>query len=158
MEFTVETVNTLEEYRRFNLTLIMREQKVVRNMVIAYALFLFGGVTAYHMGDTLIPGILLAVMLVYPLVLWFTFQRSVRKTWDSNAVYQNAVNRYTFTENRVDITTANAEQHIEYDKLYRLVETKTNFYIMIARNQGFIINKADCTQEQCALIRERCGK
>ena len=30
---------------------------------------------------------------------------------------------------------------LEYSKLHKIIETKTNFYLMIAKNQGFILIK-----------------
>ena len=30
---------------------------------------------------------------------------------------------------------------LEYNKLHKIIETKTNFYLMIAKNQGFILVK-----------------
>ena len=30
---------------------------------------------------------------------------------------------------------------LEYSKLHKIIETKTNFYLMLAKNQGFILVK-----------------
>ena len=43
--------------------------------------------------------------------------------------------------------TEKSESIVEYDKLYKIIETKTNFYLMIADNQGYIVSKANCSQE-----------
>ena len=31
---------------------------------------------------------------------------------------------------------------LEYAKLHKIVETKTNFYLLIAKNQGYILTKS----------------
>lgn len=37
----------------------------------------------------------------------------------------------------------NGETKLEYKKLYKIIETKTNFYLMISKNQGFLLNKSN---------------
>ena len=55
------------------------------------------------------------------------------------------------TNNTLGFTT------IPYDKLYRVVETPTNFYLMIARNQGMVIVKENCSAELIAFL-QKLGK
>ena len=39
------------------------------------------------------------------------------------------------------------DNKIEYKDLYRIIETKDNNYLMIAKNQGLILKKENCSKE-----------
>lgn len=43
---------------------------------------------------------------------------------------------------------------VQYRQIYRIVETKTNFYIMLSRNQGIIIVKANCLPELIGFLTQ----
>ena len=46
------------------------------------------------------------------------------------------------------------ETKIEYKDLYKIIETKTNFYLMIAKNQGIILKKENCNEELQKFVRK----
>ena len=43
--------------------------------------------------------------------------------------------------------------HMDYSETSRIIETKTDFYIMIAERQGVILPKEDCPDEAAAFLR-----
>ena len=43
--------------------------------------------------------------------------------------------------------------HMDYSETSRIIETKTDFYIMIAERQGVILPKEDCPEEAAAFLR-----
>ena len=158
MEFTVETQYTYEEYVRFNRTVVnvlhaSRKKLIAACIIWAVGILVLIWAEEYQTALTAALAVGLFTVLMLRIV-----RRNIRKAWESNTVLQNSVNQYTFTEDGLRIVSALGDQHLTYDRIYRLIETPTNFYIMIANNQGYILNKADCTEEQGAFIRERCGK
>ena len=156
MPFTIETAYTWEEYWRYNLAAsVMRGER--KKLVIAFAVLLALILLTVWLEDYSLTGFLALFTVLYPVVLWFACRGRARRAWGSNTVLQNAVIHYTFTEGGVEITGANGEQHLDYGQIYRLVETKTNIYLMIADNQGYIIRRDACTEEQRAAIRAHCG-
>ena len=42
---------------------------------------------------------------------------------------------------------------LEYSKMYKLIETDTHFYMMIAKNVGFIVPKETMTEKQIEFIK-----
>ena len=44
---------------------------------------------------------------------------------------------------------------VEYTKLYKVLETKENFYLLIGRNQGIIIEKRNCSDKLIQFITDK---
>ena len=68
-----------------------------------------------------------------------------KKTYYSNKAITSCVADFEFYDNYVREITQNGETKLEYSKIYKIIETKTNFYIMASVNQGFIIVKSNCS-------------
>ncbi len=62
--------------------------------------------------------------VIYPIILWIGFRRQNKKVFMSNKALKNAEAVFEF-----------------YDTYF--VESKTNFYLMTAKNQGYILIKAE---------------
>lgn len=45
--------------------------------------------------------------------------------------------KFDFYDTYFTETTQNGETRLEYNKLYKIIETKTNFYLMIAKKSRF---------------------
>ena len=54
---------------------------------------------------------------------------------------QNAEVNFEFYNDYFTETNEYGNTKLEYNKLHKIIETKTNFYLMIAKNQGFILVK-----------------
>ena len=76
-----------------------------------------------------------------------------KKVFYSNKLAADAELNYDFYENHfVKISSAGSEK-IDYNRLLKIVETKTNFYLMIALNQGYMLKKADMPEGLDAFLR-----
>ena len=67
---------------------------------------------------------------------------------------QNVDVHYEFYEDFLVEKTENGEMKVEYSKLDEIIETKTNFYLMIAKNQGCMISKTDMPSGLDEFIRK----
>ena len=70
-----------------------------------------------------------------------------------SVVWREVLSVYTVVttnrENKFNIM----EMKIEYSKFDEIFETKTNFYLMIAKNQGYMLPKSDMPSELEEFIR-----
>ena len=87
--------------------------------------------------------LLILFAIIYPIVIALLQKRQIKKVWNSNKVAQNMNVRFDFYDTYFTEINDNGETRLEYDKLHKVIETKTNFYLMIAKNQGFILNKSN---------------
>ena len=71
----------------------------------------------------------------------------IKKTYESNELLKDIEQTIEFYEKHFVAKSDKSETTIEYDKLYKVIENKTNFYLMIADNQGYIVSKANCSEE-----------
>ena len=87
--------------------------------------------------------LLILFAIIYPIIIAILRNRQIKKVWNSNKVAQNINVKFEFYDTYFAEINENGETRLEYNKLYKIIETKTNFYLMIAKNQGFILNKSN---------------
>ena len=131
--YKTTTKFTFEEYKRFNNAVMMKKHVLVI-MIIAILLILLGGILLDNL-------FLIVFAILYPLMFILVKNHSVKKVFDSNKITQNVDVTFEFYEDYFEEKHEAGEAKIPYDKLNEIIETKTNFYLMIAKNQGYMISK-----------------
>ena len=132
--YKTKTTNTFEEYKRFSMRLLFKKQSLII-YTLAAAICIFGGVV-------LEKPIFIIAAIVYPLLVWFLCYQQVKKTFNTNKPLQNTVAEFEFYDTYFTETNPYGTTTLEYAKLHKIVETKTNFYLLIAKNQGYILTKS----------------
>lgn len=90
----------------------------------------------------------------YLLFLWGVFTCSVRKSFSSQKLLGNQHIRYEFLEDHFIVYTDTSRAEIRYPMLYRIIETKTNFYLLLGPNQSFVVKKENCSGELTGFLGE----
>lgn len=95
--------------------------------------------------------IILAISLLIGLgiYLWYKIIRpfkAVEKDKKSQKLSGSFINKYEFFKNYFRVENPEGEAQIFYFKLYRVVETKSYFYIYISRQYAFIVSKLGFTE------------
>ncbi|MBQ8955999.1 MAG: YcxB family protein [Lachnospiraceae bacterium] len=157
MDFEVETKYTLEEYRRFNKVVTNVLQGSCKKTIIACVLAAILDVVLIFMQQYKQALFFGVFWVLFVVILYIRMNQNIDKAWKSNALMQDTINRYHFMDDRLEITSATGEEMVEYSKLHRVIETKTNFYIMIANNMGYIVARDACTPEQQSHISGLAG-
>ncbi len=98
---------------------------------------------------------LIIFALIYPILFLITRNMGVKRVFNSNKVLQNAVVEFKFYEDHFEETNPSGTSNITYDKLNEIIETKTNFYLMIAKNQGYIVIKQNAPEGLIELIQSK---
>lgn len=134
------------EYKRYTWSLLMKRSRIIWFVLLELWLVVGGWMIKNNY--------FIIFAVIYPILLFILQNRQIRKVYNSNKVTQNINVNFEFYDTYFTETTENGETKLEYNKLYKIIETKTNFYLMIAKNQGFILNKERLPDGLADFLRE----
>lgn len=158
--YTTQFTYTLDEYKKFsNAVNFSKKNKIILSVffIILSACF---GVFIYYFTDDIAYSVFGAVLF---LVCFFItipriFNKASKKIYESSKLINNEINYYEFFEAEMKITDSRSISTISYTDLTKIIENETNFYLMIADNQGFIILKDNCSSELISFLRSLKNK
>ncbi|MFR9280803.1 YcxB family protein [Levyella massiliensis] len=147
--------NTMEmtypEYKRMCWALKRKKFLIVSGIVSTLMLLL--GIFYLYNGDVKEGVFYLAVTFLFPLLLISLYSHSLHKNYYSQQWPKDHRVQYVFYEDHLTAKTEAGNSEVPYDKLYQVIETKTNFYLLVGANQSFAVKKADCTKELLARLQ-----
>lgn len=146
--FKTTTKNTLEEYKRFSKKLFYSTKNIVLHILMFVFLILAGIVCENQY--------FIIFAIIYPIILRLIYDYRVKKAFSSNKLLQNVEVNYEFYDTYFTQHNEVSDSKVEYEKLYKLIETKTNMYLMVAENQGFILAKTNFPDGLAEFLREKC--
>ena len=91
--------------------------------------------------------------MIIPITEYISTVVPAKKVFYSNKLAVDAELNYDFYENHFVKTSSAGSEKIDYNRLLKIVETKTNFCLMIAINQGYMLKKADMPEGLDAFLR-----
>lgn len=153
--FETETEYTFEEYRRFCRMVFQRMDGMGKKAALLSAAMLILGITGFFRGDTAFGMVFLLAAPLFLAVLRLRMERTVKKAWETNRVTQGIRTRYRFYEDFYEQENDLGYTKVSYEKLYRILETDQNFYLMYGKNQGAILVKERCSQELMEFLRKK---
>ena len=151
--FEVETEYTLEKYAKYIKTAGKNATIMLFVFVIAIIVLLniFWLAVFYTLFPILYTIILIALGLAeYVLIMTF----KTKKAWNTNKAMHGMVNHYLLYEDRIEQVNSLGTVSVKYDQLYRIFENKSAFYLMVANNQGILIDKEKCSAELLKFLEE----
>ena len=137
--------NTYEEYKKYVFS--MNKKRMILTIILLDIFFIFAGFF------TKISFFYIFALLV-PVIEYFSLARPLKKVYYSNKLAVDAVLEYDFYDTYFTKKSVAGEDKIEYSKLIKIVETKTNFYLMIALNQGYMLKKENMPEGLDEFIRK----
>ena len=133
-----------EEYKRFCLTIM---KKALTKTAIGLLILLLFAAILLGMDNFKLAALLCAFIPLYIFMLVLKINKQIKRTYESNELLKDITQTIEFYEKHFVAKSDKSETTVEYEKLYKVIENKTNFYLMIADNQGYIVSKANCSQE-----------
>lgn len=97
------------------------------------------------------------MFLVIIIVNWSLYKSPIqkaRKVYRQNKTIRDAIYIVKFYDDHYVVTCNEIESSIPFDKLYKIIETDTNYYLMASKVSGTIICKADCPNDFDAYIHK----
>lgn len=140
--FENKTKYTNQEYQKF----LKSHEKEYGLSELAYALFniiffSFCLILALINKEFRLSVILLTGIIVYT---WYKLIRPTNKVKEqekSKKIVRQYVNKYDFYKHYFKVKNVEGEAQTFYFKIYRVIETDTNFYIYISKEYAFLISK-----------------
>ena len=143
--YTTTTNYNYDEYKRFSWNLLLKRSRIVWFIVLELWILLLGCLMK--------NSLLIIFAVIYPIMIFLLQNRQIKKVWKSNKVAQDMVVNFEFFDTHFAETTANGNTKLDYSNLHKVIETKTNFYLMIAKNQGFILVKENMPEGLADFLR-----
>ncbi|MBQ9267182.1 MAG: YcxB family protein [Clostridia bacterium] len=145
--YKTTTKYTLEEYKKFNNAILMKRHTLL--LLLAGLVFILLG------GIILRSEFLIIFAIIYPFFFIIIKNSSVKKVFNSNKLTQNVDVTFEFYEDHFEENHEAGQAKIPYEKLHEIIETKTNFYLMIAKNQGYMLAKENMPEGLEEFIRTK---
>lgn len=152
--YTTQTANTYEEFKRWNYAL-----NKTRFILLAILLLLFIGIMAAYYLLHLISAATLFLSVFLAALIFAVFialvSKTIKDTYYSNrSLLKSPVVSVNFYEDRLESDNKQQFSKYDYEDIFKILETKTNFYIMVSANTGIIIVKQNCSQELISFIQK----
>ena len=153
ISYEATTTYTFEEFERFGKTVAAKRLRTCDIIVILTYLII--AVLSLWRGNyiaLLIYLIIIPIMMIASRVfLHFGF----RHIWKSNKDAENLKTTFIFQLNGFQQKNKLNSRSYKYSELERIIETGTNFYLMVNQNQGSLLNKKDCSPDLIGFLRQR---
>ena len=151
--FKSNTKYNYEEYKKFNYAITSSINKMPVKIVVIMLLFIL---MAYmYMSRSIhVSLIMLICSIIFPVFLILTIKSNIKRTYSSNKSMQDMDVNFEFYDEYFMYKCKIGDSKIEYKDLYKILETKTNIYLMIAKNQGVILKKENCSEDLIDFIRK----
>lgn len=89
-----------------------------------------------------------AVLLIaLPLVFTSQINHGIKKNWENNFFFENLETEIHFFDDYLLQMSERGQNKVEYDMIYRILESDNIFALILAGNQGIMIDKNNCSEE-----------
>lgn len=151
--FIIHTRHSRKEFIRFNRAIVLRSSLARVGLVVVNIALLVQAYLCIARFSTenliwLIAGLLIDYYFLRGI------NRAAAKAFEKNKFVRDPDIDLAFFDDHYNITTATGNSSVPYDKLHKIIETKTNFYLMYSPAQGVIIPKADTPEGFDAFMRQ----
>ena len=158
--YEIESIWTFDEYRKFNRTLV-NEHKIIKllNIIflgLSFYIVITMGIVTYRRADTLqefmrVFFISLSFLVLLGVVFVLGYKRimliGLKKEYETNKNTLESMTIIKFFRNYIEILNVDGVLKLTYDKLYKIIETDTNFYLMTTKYIGYNFIKAKCSSD-----------
>ena len=152
-KYVVQTDFNLEEYEKYVKAMMGRRKtgQIIEKALIVIILAV--AVLELVAGNYVMAALQAFVAVGVPLIFRFVNRKQIEKTYDRIRKIQGNVFTISFYEDHFESRNQATQSSIEYSRICGVIETETNFYLLIMPNQGFIVQKKNCSYELLDFIR-----
>ena len=139
--FQVTTIIDEKEFKRFQKFYLNKfKSSLVPKMIIALLAFIALYINIIR-GNTNIVILVIAFLIIYPILFTFFIDLQIKKMYRSNKKINMLEEVITFYDDNFTSKSIHNYCTVNYEDIYKVCETKNNFYIFISSNQAFILAK-----------------
>lgn len=155
--YTVKTKLTYDEYKKYNDFLQKKTKKLGLLRTIIVIGYILVSILMLYLEMYKFLAFFISFFALYIAYL-FCFKwargRNIKNSYESNKLGKESVTTIDFYEDYLMAADEYSEGTVPYDKIYKIYESDTNFYIMMSKMSGIGIVKENCTPELIEFIRE----
>lgn len=144
--YTTRSINSYEEYRKFHFAIYNHINHVPIKMGIFCLILIALGI----LGKDWVS-LLLAVLS--PSLFTGLCTHALQKAYNKDALSKNLGSTFAFFDDHFLWVNKITERKIFYNEIKRVIETKTNLYIMTEKENGYILVKSECSDELMNFVR-----
>ena len=145
--FQTETEYTYDEYKKYNHEILYKVRKVSRTILIMELILL---AVAYMAKDLTYVVAALCVPLIFSIVFFI----KAKSTYKKNPDIHNVIFTYKFYPNYIEQESALGNAVVYNSQIQKVLETKTNFYLITGPDSGVILVKKNCAPELIRYLEE----
>lgn len=149
--YTAKTQCTWPEYWKLNQAALLRRKPTLALCMLLIALFVLLSV----LRASVVP---LLLCVLFFAVYFLLLRATARRSFQSNRIMRDETLHYAFFADHFEASYSQGQTSVAYDQLFAVWETSTNFYLMISRNQGYLLSKANCSPELIAFLQGKGAK
>ena len=158
--YTTQFAYTLDEYLKYN-NAVLKSQKSFITVYIMFSLssFVLGAISYYMIKNTIFSIFFaLFFFIVFTIEFPVVIKKSAKKAYYSNKTLDKNISNYEFFKDELKETNLHSVNVHKYSELTKIIETKTNFYLMISNQQGYLIKNDNCSPELITFLSELKNK
>lgn len=141
--FQTKTVIDIDEFKKFQKFYLNKfKSNIVPKLIMAF-LAILAIILNFYKGNYDVVGLVVVFIIAYPIVLNFTLNSQIKKMYKSNKRINMLEEVLTFYDDYLESKSSHNYCKVQYNDIYKVCETKRNFYIFISDNQAFIIIKKE---------------
>lgn len=158
--YTTQFAHTLDEHIKFNKALMCTKKNITAFLFLFIMLSIIPGAITYYINKNIILSITVTVIFIILILISFpiSMKKTIERNYYSNKMIDSEISDYKFYETKFTETDSHGSVTLAYADLARIIETSTNFYLMIAENQGYLILKSNCSPELITFLSELKNK
>ena len=137
--FEIKEKYTFEEHLAFN-KIILRKSK--SNILLAILIIM-----VLCLGIFLKKWFYILYAILLPIIFYMFIKFRIKKSYENNKAVKDMDMTIEFYPSKIIQTTNISSYTLEHDKIYKVIETKTHFYIMPSENQGLFVKKENISKE-----------
>lgn len=145
--FQTETEYTYDEYKKYNHEILYKIRKVSRTILIMELVLL---AAAYMVKDLTY----VVAALCVPLIFRIVFFVKAKSTYNKNSDIHNVIFSYKIYQNYIEQDSILGNSVVYNSQIQKVLETKTNFYLITGPDSGVILVKKNCSPELIRYLEE----
>ena len=154
----VQTTYTKENYIQFNRVhyrLQFRIQKWFFLVFILFTLPLIYLSFAYEMKSYVMP---IFIIVLDSILLLESFTNllpdlQTKRILKTDHLIDGMVTTYTFYADRFDMENSMSKGEVPYEKLYRIIETPTYFYLYLNKMSAYLVSKEEFSDQELEKVK-----
>ena len=143
--FTTEFEYNYDEFKKFSWRLTGKPLMI---LVICYSLLVL------VLGIATISPVYITLGVLLPVLVFLLYSRKTKRVYKSNRMFDRLQRVYKFYDTYFVIEDAVNNATVDYSLINKVVFTKTNVYLMIAKNQGYMLLKSNFPEGLEAFLRQ----